>query len=213
MRGLFAATLGLAILASTPTDAQNVSGTAARAAARTYREAREATILKDFAALLAMPNVAQNLADVRRNAEYLEGQLRSRGITPQLLEVENAPPAVYGELKSPGAVRTVVFYAHYDGQPVDPKQWQGAPFTPVLRDKALYQGGRDIPFPAAGQRVAGESRIYARSAGDDKASIMAMLTALDAMRSSGMSPSVNIKFFFEGEEEAGSAHLEAILRK
>jgi acetylornithine deacetylase/succinyl-diaminopimelate desuccinylase-like protein len=213
VRGLFAATLGLGILASTPTDAQNVSGTAARAAARTYREAREATILKDFAALLAMPNVAQNLADVRRNAEYLEGQLRSRGITPQLLEVENAPPAVYGELKSPGAGRTVVFYAHYDGQPVDPRQWQGAPFTPVLRDKALYQGGHDIPFPAAGQRVGGESRIYARSAGDDKASIMAMLTALDAMRASGMNPSVNIKFFFEGEEEAGSAHLEAILRK
>src|SRR6185503_14765742 len=74
-------------------------------------------------------------------------------------------------------------------------------------------GGRDIPMPAAGQRVNGESRIYARSAGDDKATIIAMLTAIDAMKASSLAPSVNIKFFFEGEEEAGSPHLAAILTK
>jgi acetylornithine deacetylase/succinyl-diaminopimelate desuccinylase-like protein len=193
--------------------AQAVSGGAARAAARKYREAREPKILQDFATLLAMPNVAANLADVRRNAEYLAGQLRARGITPQLLEVESAPPAVYGELKNPGATRTVVLYAHYDGQPVDPKQWQGNPWTPVMRDKALYQGGGNIPFPTEGQRANGEWRIYGRSAGDDKASIIAVLTALDAMKASGISPSVNIKFFWEGEEEAGSNHLGAILTK
>jgi acetylornithine deacetylase/succinyl-diaminopimelate desuccinylase-like protein len=193
--------------------AQAPSGAAARAAARSYREAREAEIVKDFATLLALPNVAQNLADVRKNADYLVGQLRSRGITAQLLEVENAPPAVYGELRVPNAERTVVFYAHYDGQPVDPKQWQGAPFTPVMRDKALYKGGRDIPFPTAGQRVDGESRIYARSAGDDKATIIALLTAFDALKAARITPSVNMKFFFEGEEEAGSNHLGAILTK
>jgi acetylornithine deacetylase/succinyl-diaminopimelate desuccinylase-like protein len=193
--------------------AQNVSGTEARAAARRYREANESRILRDFATLLSMPNVADNLADIRKNADYLMGLLRARGITTQLLEVPNAPVSVYGELKVPAATRTIVLYAHFDGQPVDPKEWQGAPFTPVLRNKALYQGGHDIPFPTTGQRVDGESRIYARSAGDDKASIMAMLTAFDAMKTANMMPSVNVKFFFEGEEEAGSSHLAAILTK
>jgi acetylornithine deacetylase/succinyl-diaminopimelate desuccinylase-like protein len=192
---------------------QVVSGSEARVAARRYREAREPKILQDFAALLALPNVAANLADVRRNADYLAGQLRARGITAQILEVPGAPPSVYGELRAAGASRTVVFYAHYDGQPVDPRQWQGAPFVPVLRDRALFQGGRDIPFPTAGQRVSGEARVYARSASDDKGSIVAMLTALDALRAANMTPSINLKFFFEGEEEAGSDHLASILTR
>ncbi|HYV96730.1 MAG TPA: M20/M25/M40 family metallo-hydrolase [Gemmatimonadaceae bacterium] len=184
------------------------TGAQARAAARTYRESREPELLTDFSTLLAMPNVASNLADVRRNADYLVRQLESRGASARLLELEGAPPAVYGELPAPGATRTVVFYAHYDGQLVVPSEWRGAPFTPVLRD-----GTRDIPFPSAGQRANGESRIYARSAGDDKATIIALLTAVDALKTANITRSVNIKFFFEGEEEAGSPHLAAILTK
>ena len=72
---------------------------------------------------------------------------------------------------------------------------------------------RDVPLTALGAQVDGTWRLYARSAGDDKASIMAMLTALDAMRAANMAPTVNLKFFFEGEEEAGSGHLAAILTK
>jgi acetylornithine deacetylase/succinyl-diaminopimelate desuccinylase-like protein len=59
----------------------------------------------------------------------------------------------------------------------------------------------------------GESRIYARSASDDKGAIIAMLAALDALRASTIAPSVNLKFFFEGEEEAGSTHLKSMLEK
>jgi acetylornithine deacetylase/succinyl-diaminopimelate desuccinylase-like protein len=83
----------------------------------------------------------------------------------------------------------------------------------VLRNGALYAGARVIPFPADGERTQPDWRIYARSASDDKGSIIAMLTALDAMRAANLTPSVNVKFFFEGEEEAGSAHLRAILEK
>lgn len=200
--------LGLVATAQgTPTGAE------ARAAARRYREAREPAILREFTTLLALPNVASNLGDIRRNADHLMAMLRRRGATTQLLEVPGAPVSVYGELRAPGATRTIVLYAHFDGQPVDPRQWQGAPFTPVLRDKALFQGGKDIPFPADGQRTDPEWRLYARSTSDDKGSIIAMLTALDALKAANLQPSVNIKFFFEGEEEAGSAHLEAILEK
>jgi acetylornithine deacetylase/succinyl-diaminopimelate desuccinylase-like protein len=208
--GTVACVLALAILAPA---AQAQTGADARAAARRHREANEARILREFSALLALPNVASNRDDIRRNADHLMAMLRQRGATTQILEVPDAPVSVYGEIRAPGAARTIVLYAHFDGQPVDPRQWQGAPFTPVLRDKALYQGGRDIPFPAEGQRTERDWRIYARSASDDKGSIIAMLTALDAMRAANLAPSVNVKFFFEGEEEAGSGHLKTILEK
>ena len=137
--------------------------------------------------------------------------LRRRGVSARALEGGGGPPAVYGELRTPGAARTIVFYAHYDGQPVDPSQWTGAPFTPVFRDGSAAAGAKVIPRPAPGQRVDGESRIYARSASDDKAAIIAMLGALDALRAASLAPSVNLKFFFEGEEEAGSSHLRQML--
>jgi acetylornithine deacetylase/succinyl-diaminopimelate desuccinylase-like protein len=217
MLRLTAGGLGLALAGALPLTAlpaQELSGRAAREAARTYREGHEAQILREFTGLLALPNVASDRANIARNAQRLMEMLRARGATTQLLEVEGGPPSVYGEIAVPGATRTIILYAHYDGQPVDPKQWTGGgPFTPVLRDKALYQGGRDIAFPTDGQRVDGEARIYARSASDDKGSILAMLTALDAMRTRGARPSLNVKFFFEGEEEAGSGHLKAILEK
>ncbi|MEO7966085.1 MAG: M20/M25/M40 family metallo-hydrolase, partial [Gemmatimonadaceae bacterium] len=195
--------------------AQGTSGSAARAMGREYREQHEAAILREFSALLSLPNVASSLSDVRKNADVLIEMLGRRGVEGRLLEVDGAPPAVYGEFKVPGATRTIVLYAHYDGQPVDPKQWAGGgPFVPRLLNKALYQGGNEIPFPMASDaHVDTEARIYARSASDDKGSIIAMLTALDALKAKGVRPSLNVKFFFEGEEEAGSSHLEAILTK
>ena len=201
----------LLLAAVAPATAQ--SGAEARAAARKHREANEAKILREFSALLALPNVASSHADIRRNADHLVTMLGQRGAAAQVLEVPDAPVSVFGEIRVPGATRTIMLYAHFDGQPVDPREWQGAPFTAVLRDKALYQGGKDIPFPADGQHTEPDWRIYARSASDDKGSIIAMLTALDALRAANMTPSVNVKFFFEGEEEAGSSHLQAILEK
>jgi acetylornithine deacetylase/succinyl-diaminopimelate desuccinylase-like protein len=84
------------------------------------------------------------------------------------------------------------------------------PFTPALRDKPIENGGKGIPLPAAGTPFDPESRLYARSAGDDKAPILAMMTAIDALRASGLTTRSNIKFAFEGEEEANSANLEKI---
>jgi acetylornithine deacetylase/succinyl-diaminopimelate desuccinylase-like protein len=188
-----------------------VQGAAVRAAARKFREAHEADIAREFAELLAIPNVASDSVNIRRNTAAVIELLRRRGVNARALDGDGGPPAVYGELRTPGATRTVVFYAHYDGQPVDPSQWTGAPFSPVLRDGSLAAGGRIIPLPASGQRMSGESRIYARSASDDKAAIIAMVGALDALRSGSIAPSVNLKFFFEGEEEAGSSHLRRML--
>lgn len=189
------------------------SGVSVRAAAREYRLHNESAILREFADLLAIPNLASDSAGIRRNADTLIAMLQRRGFrNTRLLTVGGAPPAVYGELSAPGATRTLVLYAHYDGQPLDPKQWTSAPWVPVLRDRALTAGGKPIAMPAAGERVDPEARLYARSAGDDKASIMAILSAVDALHDRHVEQSVNLKVFFEGEEEAGSGHLGAILR-
>src|ERR1700693_1420678 len=102
-------------------------------------------------------------------------------------------------------------YAHYDGQPVGAAQWPGDPREPVLRDKPLEEGGREISQESARLPINPEWRIYARSASDDKAPIVALLAALDAMRAGSLALSVNVKFFLEGEEEAGSPHLPRFL--
>jgi acetylornithine deacetylase/succinyl-diaminopimelate desuccinylase-like protein len=137
--------------------------------------------------------------------------LTRRGIPSRLVTMEGANPVVLGEIPSPGATRTIVFYAHYDGQPLDPKEWTTPPFTPTLRDKPLENGGRIIPLPPSGAAVDPEWRLYARSAADDKAPIIAMLTAFDALKAAGIAPKSNVKLVFEGEEENGSANLSKIL--
>jgi acetylornithine deacetylase/succinyl-diaminopimelate desuccinylase-like protein len=118
-------------------------------------------------------------------------------------------PNIAREIATPGATRTVVFYAHYDGQPLDPKEWATPPWQPVLRDGPLEKDGRVIPLPASG-KFDPEWRLYARSTGDDKAPIIALAAALDALKAAAIPLGSNVKFIFEGEEEAGSPHLGQI---
>ena len=167
-------------------------------AAHNYTAPRQAELTQQFADFLSIPNVAADPAGLHRNAEFLVAQLQQRGAEAKLLTAPGlpttVPPVVFGEIKTPNAKRTIVFYAHYDGQPVTPSEWEtGQPFTPVVK------------------QVDGEPRIYARGAGDDKAAIFAQLTALSALESAHIPLQANIRFVWEGEEEAGSGHLEQIL--
>ena len=184
-----------------------------RARVRAWREAHAPAIVRELAGLVSLPNIAADGPAIRRNAESIARMLDRRGISASLLEVEGSPPAVYGELVTPGARRTLMIYAHYDGQPVVPADWTGDPWRPVLRDGPLDRGGREVSFDSADGKSDGEWRLYGRSTSDDKAPIVGVLAALDALRASGIAPSVNLKVFFEGEEEAGSPHLEAMLSK
>jgi acetylornithine deacetylase/succinyl-diaminopimelate desuccinylase-like protein len=179
---------------------------------RAFREAREVEIISELVDFLAIPNVAADTPNIRRNAERLLAMMRKRGIESRLLE-GNGPPSVFGELKAPGATQTICIYAHYDGQPVDASKWANDPFKPTLRDKPLDQGGQVIAFPKSGEKFNPEWRLYARSASDDKAPIIAVLAALDALQAMNKKPTVNLKFFFEGEEEAGSANLEDMVKR
>jgi acetylornithine deacetylase/succinyl-diaminopimelate desuccinylase-like protein len=179
---------------------------------REFRKANEPQILKEFTTLLAIPNVASDTENIRRNAAFIVEMMKQRGLSARLLEGANTPPAVYGEWRVPGAQRTILLYAHYDGQPTDPKQWTGTlPWQPVFRSAALEAGGQIVPGPTAGTAINPEWRVYARSASDDKAGVMAILTAFTALKEKGITLTSNIKFFFEGEEEAGSPHLGEII--
>lgn len=113
----------------------------AAVAARQWRQTNEWQILAEYLQFLRIPNVSRDISNVRRNAEHLVQMMEKRGLHPRLLEVDGAPPLVYGELLSPGATATYVFYAHYDGQPVDPKEWATPPFEPALRTARLDKGG------------------------------------------------------------------------
>jgi acetylornithine deacetylase/succinyl-diaminopimelate desuccinylase-like protein len=182
---------------------------------REYRFAREYLILNEYFRLLSIPNVASDNPNIRKNAEFIAEMMRQRGLEPRLLEgtTPNAPPAVYAERKVPGAQRTILLYAHYDGQPTDPKQWTATqPWQPVYRNAAIESGGQIVQPHMGGTPFNPEWRIYARSASDDKAGVMAILNAYAALRFNFIAPTANIKFFFEGEEEAGSPHLHEILK-
>jgi len=192
---------------------QAPTDTSLRARVDGWRAAHEAEVFREYVELLRLPNLASDSANIRRNAAALLAMLERRGVRARLLEAPGSPPAVFGELPAEGATRTVVLYAHYDGQPVDTARWVAPPWRPVLRDRALFAGGREIPFPTAGERFDPEWRLYARSTGDDKGSILAQLSALDALKALGVRPSVNLKFFYEGEEEAGSTHLRDMLTR
>jgi acetylornithine deacetylase/succinyl-diaminopimelate desuccinylase-like protein len=205
-RLLFAAMLAAGLVATV-----SAQSSAAAQAARQWRQQHERAIVEEFMALLAIPNISRDTANIQRNADAIRDALIKRGVAARLVSVPGANPVVFGEIRTPGATRTIGFYAHYDGQPLDPKEWTTPPFAPTLRNRAIEAGGTVIPLPAVGTPFVPESRIYARGAADDKAPIIAQLTALDAIRAAGLAHKSNIKFMFEGEEEAGSPNLMRIL--
>lgn len=183
-----------------------------RDSVRGWRKAHEKAIVADFVTFLSMPDVATNVADIEKNAAYIEGQLRPRGFKTRLLTAEpGTPPSVFAEMKVPGAKRTVIFYAHYDGQPVGQKGWITNPFQPSMRT-ALPEA-RPVDWQNATAPLEPGWRLFARAAGDDKASIQAMLSALDALKAAGIKPTVNIKLLYEGEEEQGSPHFSRLVAK
>ncbi|MEH3034911.1 MAG: M20/M25/M40 family metallo-hydrolase [Sphingomonas adhaesiva] len=189
-----------------------VAALPATAQPRDYVADHQGAILAEYVTLLAIPNVASDTPDIRRNAAWLMAKMRGQGLSPRLLEGPDAtvPPAVYGEWIVPGASRTYVLYAHYDGQPVTPADWTSTrPFEPRLYTDRLDRGGK--PVVELPTTLDPEWRLYGRSASDDKAGVMAILTAIDALKAQGKRPAFNLKIVFEGEEEAGSPHLAAIL--
>ncbi len=195
--------LGALLLPGTPLAAQS-----GPEVARAWRDAHGPGIIRDFAEFLSYPNNASDTVNIRRTAGFIRDRLITAGVDAELLELDaGTPPIVYGRLEVPGATRTLGLYVHYDGQPADPSNWTHAPWEPTLYTRAIEAGGTVRALPTDGEAIDPEWRLYARSAGDDKAPIAALLPVLDAFREGGVTPTSNLVFFFEGEEEAGSDHL------
>jgi acetylornithine deacetylase/succinyl-diaminopimelate desuccinylase-like protein len=147
--------------------------------------------LKQYLAIPSVSALPEHAADVRRAAEWTADSLRAAGLEGVRLIETPGNPVVYGEwLGAPGKP-TILFYGHYDVQPVDPVNlWTTPPFEATVRD----------------------GEIYARGAADDKGQVFMHIKAVEAfLKQSGALP-VNIKFFVEGEEEVGSVHLDEFVR-
>ena len=182
---------------------------------RAYRVAHERELMDEYREFVAIPNTSVDRANIRRNADYLVAMLKKRGVDARLLTVKapNSNPYVFGEVKVPGATRTILLYAHFDGMPVNPAQWAPGwePFTPKFVTDSLERGGKIVEGWKSGDPINPSWRLTGRGAGDDKAGAFAILNAYAALQAAGATPTANLKFFFEGEEEISSLHLGDLL--
>jgi acetylornithine deacetylase/succinyl-diaminopimelate desuccinylase-like protein len=183
--------------------------------AAAYSNTQQLPYLQEFKSFLNIPNVAMDTAGLQNTAKHIVNMMHQLGLTPELLKPVSlqGAPAIFANYIVPGASKTIVLYAHYDGQPVNPNQWAEGlqPFAAQYASQAIDKGGILIDFPSKREDILPQHRIYARSASDDKAGVFAILKAFEALKATGAQPGSNIKFFFEGEEEMGSPHLAEIL--
>jgi len=167
-----------------------------------WRRAHEKAIVDELHGLVSLPNVAGNDADMQKNAAHLQRLFTARQFKVETIGGPGSP-VVFASLDVPNAAGTLTFYIHYDGQPVDAKEWTRCqPFTPCL-----WSASGAVAADAARTTFDPEWRIYGRSTSDDKGPIVALLSAVDALRASGTGPTWNVRVVLDGEEEAGSANF------
>jgi acetylornithine deacetylase/succinyl-diaminopimelate desuccinylase-like protein len=165
----------------------------------------------EYLELLSLPNVSISPADVQKNATWLQAAFLKRGFTTRLLENKGRPLvfAEYGAIRAPK--KTVLFYLHFDGQPVVPSQWaQKDPFQPVVKRRGL--DGTWTEVDRAELMKAGfdpELRVFARSSSDDKGPIAMFLAVFDILRARKIDPAVHVKVLLDSEEEVNSPGIAA----
>jgi len=149
--------------------------------------------------LLRIPSISTQPAhapDCRRAAEWLCRDLAGMGFTASVRKTPGHPIVVAHDLSAPSGPH-VLFYGHYDVQPVDPLSlWNAAPFEPALREDS-----------ASGRKV-----IVARGASDDKGQVMTFLEACRALRAANGALPLKVSVILEGEEESGGLNLLPFLQ-
>ncbi len=148
--------------------------------------------LLDFLRIPSISAISANAGDVQRAAEWVAARVTAAGMEHVQILPTGGHPVVYADwLHAPGTP-TVMIYGHFDVQPVDPLNlWTTPPFEPDIRD----------------------DKVFARGASDDKGNMLVPILAVEAMlKTAGVLP-VNLKFFFEGQEEIGSPQLGEFIPK
>jgi len=156
---------------------------------KTYLETNQDRYLKELLEFLRLPSISSlraHKADVQKAAEWVAARLQTAGLENVQVLPTGGHPVVYGDWLHVPDKPTVMIYGHFDTQPVDPLElWSQPPFEPVVE----------------------EERVYARGASDDKGNMLAPILALEAVLNSKGKLPVNVKCFFEGQEEIGSPQL------
>ncbi len=165
----------------------------------------------EYLELLALPNDSIRPADARRNATWLEAAFARRGFSTRSLE-NGGRPLVFAEYgRARARQKTVLFYIHFDGQPVVASQWaQKDPWQPVVKRRGA--DGKWIEVDRAELLKPDfdpELRVFARSSSDDKGPIAMFLAVFDLLRAKKIDPAVHVKVLLDSEEEAGSPGIAA----
>ncbi|MBW2517285.1 MAG: M20/M25/M40 family metallo-hydrolase, partial [Deltaproteobacteria bacterium] len=159
------------------------------AAWKNHLEANQDRYLKELLEFLSIPSISslkEHQADVVRAAEWVAARLQTAGLENVQVLPTGGHPVVYGDWMHASGKPTILIYGHFDTQPVDPLElWTQPPFEPVLKG----------------------DRVYARGASDDKGNMLAPILTLEAQLSGEGRLPVNVKCFFEGQEEIGSPQL------
>lgn len=159
-----------------------------------------------FREMLALPNDAHDREQIKANVAWLDRQFTQRGFTTKLLPT-NGAPLLLAERRIDGPAKTLLLYAHADGQPIERSQWQQPdPYQAVLKERAPA-GWQTIPWSKLDGPWDPEWRIFGRSASDDKGPIAMLLAALDAMAAAQLPQAFHAKVIIDFEEEIGSPHL------
>lgn len=156
---------------------------------KNYLEANQDRYLKELLEFLSIPSISslkEYKADVAKAGEWVAARLQAAGIENVQVLPTGGHPVVYGDWMHAPDKPTVLIYGHFDTQPVDPLElWTQPPFEPALKD----------------------NRVYARGASDDKGNMLAPILTVEALLSCESRLPVNVKCFFEGQEEIGSPQL------
>ncbi len=168
----------------------------------------------EYLELLAIPNIPDKPDDMRRNAAFLVAAFEKRHFSTRLLDDPAGRPLVLAQsdAAAPG-VKTILFYIHFDGQPVIPEEWaQKSPFQPVVKKREADGRWREVDREQLlAEPLDPELRVFARSAADDKGPIFMFLTALDVLAAQGKAPAVRVKVILDSEEEISSPSLAGVI--
>ena len=155
-------------------------------------------MMKDLQRLIKIPSVSAKNQYLEKCAEEIVKIMKESGISSELLyldkEYANAPPIVYGEIKSKSNPqgKTILFYNHYDVQPEEPIDlWEYDPFEGIIED----------------------NKIFGRGSSDDKGELITRINAVKYLLKHTGDVPLNIKFLIEGEEEIGSNNISNYLNK
>ena len=168
--------------------------------------------LEEMKEFVAIPNDANNPADIDQNLIWLVRAFRGRGFDTRMVPTEGLP-LFYAEMLSSPDHPTVLFYMHFDGQSVDPSKWkQQDPYEIALKRQEKGDWV-EIPWSELNKEVNADWRLFGRSTSDDKGPIVMFLNAVDMLKYEGKKIPFNVKVILDGEEEKSSKPLPEAVRK